>query len=61
MAFPILRFTAGVIAGAAGLILIGIGAFRGDLTLVTPGIAIIGPLVGFFVGEATGRRRNDNA
>ena len=54
--FPILRVMAGTLTGAAGLSLIIIGAIRGDLALVTPGIAILGPLTGFFIGEANGRR-----
>lgn len=56
--FPVLRFTAGLLTGAAGLILIGFGAYRGDLALITPGVAILGPLAGFFIGEANGRRNS---
>lgn len=56
MIFPVLRFTAGIIIGAAGLMLIGIGAFQSDLAIILPGVALIGPLAGFFVGEANGRR-----
>lgn len=60
MAFPLLRFTSGLIIGAAGLSLIIIGALRSDLALVTPGIALIGPLAGFFIGEANGRRHGED-
>lgn len=56
--FPILRIMAGAFIGAAGLILIAAGAFATppNLALVASGIALIGPLAGFFVGEANGRR-----
>ena len=58
MAFPVLRLTAGLLSGAAGLILISAGAFASpvDMGLVASGIAILGPLSGFFIGEANGRR-----
>ena len=49
---------AGAVGGAAGLILISAGSFASpvDMGLVAAGIAIIGPLMGFFTGEANGRR-----
>jgi len=58
MTFPVLRAMAGAVGGAAGLILISAGAFASpvDMGLVAAGIAIIGPLMGFFTGEANGRR-----
>lgn len=58
MTFPILRFTSGLIIGAAGLILITGGVLLQDLAYVAAGIAIVGPLSGFFIGEANGRRNN---
>lgn len=61
MTFPVLRFIAGVMSGAAGLTLVIVGALRGDLALITPGIAILGPLMGFFVGDANGRRASGTA
>ena len=58
MTFPVLRVMAGAFAGAAGLILVSAGAFAApvDMGLVASGIAILGPLTGFFVGEANGKR-----
>lgn len=56
--FPVLRVMAGAFSGAAGLILISAGSFASpvDMALVAAGIAILGPLSGFFIGEANGRR-----
>lgn len=56
--FPVLRLTAGLLNGAAGLILIAAGAFAApvNMGLVAAGIALLGPMAGFFIGEANGRR-----
>lgn len=48
MTYP-LRMMAGAFAGVGGLLLIYLGE-------VAAGVAILSSMVGFFVGEANGRR-----
>lgn len=56
----ILRLLSGAIVGAAGLILIAGGVLYRDFAFVAAGVALIGPMLGFFIGENNAKRSTGN-
>lgn len=51
------RTIAGLFVGVGSIILIGVGAYRGDFPMIALGMTPLSSMLAFFVGESNGQKQ----